>query len=47
VETYDSVPLAAVLAMLALAGSGEKTRVVGFGAADAPRVDLHRLVVGE
>jgi hypothetical protein len=33
--------------MLALAGSGEKTRVVWFGAADAPCVDLHCLVVGE
>jgi hypothetical protein len=46
-ETYGSVPLAVVLAMLALAGSREKTRALGFRAADALCVDLHCLVVGE
>ncbi|KAJ7728858.1 hypothetical protein B0H14DRAFT_2640566 [Mycena olivaceomarginata] len=47
VETYNGVPLAAVLAMLALAGSGEETQALGFGAADVPHVDFHRVVVGE
>ncbi|KAJ7701642.1 hypothetical protein B0H14DRAFT_2648355 [Mycena olivaceomarginata] len=47
VEMYDGVPLATALAMLALAGSREKTRALRFGAADARHINLHCLVVRE